>query len=303
MDGILNINKVRGFTSHDVVAKLRGICKIKRIGHTGTLDPDAEGVLPVCLGRATKLCGRMTDKEKEYRAVMRLGVETDTQDMTGNVLERRPVEVSEDEVSDAILSFAGEYDQIPPMYSAIKMNGKHLYELARAGETVQREPRRVTLSSIRIEDISMPEVTMTVACSKGTYIRTLCHDIGQRLGCGAAMKQLIRTRSGQFRLEDSVRLEQVEQYVREGRLQELLISPDRLFLSAPRLTAMPEGEKLLYNGNPMPASLLFSADAGEAQSDGEEVRIYDRSDRFIGLYQYEAGRRQYRPEILLLGRE
>ena len=151
MDGILNIYKEKGFTSHDVVAKLRGICKMRRIGHTGTLDPDAEGVLPVCLGRATKLCELLTDKQKEYRAVMRLGVATDTQDMSGTVLEEHQVNVTGEDVVKVINSFVGEYDQIPPMYSALKVNGKKLYELARAGETVEREPRRISILSIKIE--------------------------------------------------------------------------------------------------------------------------------------------------------
>lgn len=192
MNGILNVYKEPGFTSHDVVAKLRGICKQKKIGHTGTLDPEASGVLPVCLGNATKLCDLLTDKDKEYRAVLLLGVETDTQDTTGQILAEKEVNADEEDVRSAILSFVGPYDQIPPMYSALKVNGQKLCDLARKGQVVERKSRRITIHSIEIEDISLPRVTMRVACSRGTYIRTLCHDIGQKLGCGGAMERLER---------------------------------------------------------------------------------------------------------------
>lgn len=299
MDGILNIYKEKGFTSHDVVAKLRGICRMKRIGHTGTLDPDAEGVLPVCLGKATKLCELLTDKEKAYQAVMRLGIVTDTQDMSGEVLEEHPVSVSEKEVIEAVNSFVGEYDQIPPMYSALKVNGKKLYELARAGQTVPREPRRIHILSITIDEIALPLVKMTVACSKGTYIRTLCHDIGQKLGCGAAMESLLRIKSGQFELENSMKLSEVRQRMEEGTLKEKLILPDELFKAYPAMTAKKEGEKLLYNGNPMPSDLLD----GETvlPENGSMVRIYDSQGEFIGLYTYQAERRWYKPKTLFLG--
>lgn len=173
MNGILNVYKEPGFTSHDVVAKLRGICKQKKIGHTGTLDPDASGVLPVCLGNATKVCDLLTDKDKEYEAVLLLGRTTDTQDASGKTLEEKPVLASEEQVRQAILSFVGDYDQIPPMYSALKVNGKKLCDLARAGREVERSSRRVKIHSIRIGEIELPRVRMTVSCSRGTYIRTL----------------------------------------------------------------------------------------------------------------------------------
>ena len=170
----MNIYKEAGYTSHDVVAKLRGIVKQKKIGHTGTLDPDAVGVLPVCFGSATKLCDLMTDKSKEYETLMRLGVTTDTQDMSGTILAQSPVSVKASDVEQAILGFVGGYDQVPPMYSALKVNGRKLYELAREGREVERQPRHVDISFIRILDISLPEVRFLVGCSKGTYIRTLC---------------------------------------------------------------------------------------------------------------------------------
>ena len=182
--GIIVIHKEKGFTSHDVVAKLRGICRQKKIGHTGTLDPQATGVLPVCLGSATRACEMLTDRTKEYVAELLLGQITDTQDTTGIVLEEREVAVDEAQVREVIGSFVGGYDQIPPMYSALKKTGKKLYELAREGIVVERETRRITIHKIEIEKVELPYVTMLVDCSKGTYIRTLCHDIGQKLGCG-----------------------------------------------------------------------------------------------------------------------
>ena len=178
MDGIINIYKEKGFTSHDVVAKLRGILRQKKIGHTGTLDPDAVGVLPVCLGKATKLCDMITDKSKTYEAVLLLGVTTDTQDITGTVLDSKAVDGTSGEIEQTVLSFVGEYKQIPPMYSALKVNGKKLYELARAGVEIERKARTVTIDSVEIQKIELPRVYIKVDCSKGTYIRTLCHDIG-----------------------------------------------------------------------------------------------------------------------------
>jgi len=299
MDGILNVYKEKGFTSLAVVAKLRGILKMRRIGHTGTLDPDAEGVLPVCLGKATKLCELLTDKEKAYRTVMKLGVVTDTQDMSGTVLEEKTVAVTEEDVLLAIRSFVGEYDQIPPMYSALKVNGKKLYELARAGQVIEREPRRIRIISIAVEEINLPFVTMTVACSKGTYIRTLCHDIGQKLGCGASMDQLLRVKSGQFYLEDSLTLSEISRRVEENTLDECLIHPDALFTHYPALTVKASGEKLLYNGNPMPKEMLDGIEG--APENGEMVRIYDLKGEFIGIYCFQAERQWYRPKTLFLG--
>ena len=188
INGILNIYKEKGYTSHDVVAKLRKIIGQKKIGHTGTLDPDAEGVLPVCLGRATKVCDMLTERDKTYETVLLLGKITDTQDISGTVLEERDAgSVTEEQVKECIRGFEGEYDQIPPMYSALKINGRKLYELAREGKTVERKSRRVTIHGIRILEIRLPRIRMEVSCSKGTYIRTLCQDIGERLGTGGCM--------------------------------------------------------------------------------------------------------------------
>ena len=209
MDGIINVYKEKGFTSHDVVAKLRGILRMKKIGHTGTLDPAAEGVLPVCLGKGTRLCDMLTDKTKTYRAVLLLGQETDTQDTTGVVQAEYPVHVTEEEVRKAIVSFLGDYMQIPPMYSALKVNGKKLYELARQGKEVERQARPVQILDIQIESIDLPRATFFVTCSKGTYIRTLCYDIGRKLGCGGCMESLLRTRVDRVELKDSLTLSQI----------------------------------------------------------------------------------------------
>ena len=208
INGIVNVYKEKGFTSFDVVAKMRGIFKQKKIGHTGTLDPDAEGVLPVCLGRATKVCDLLTDKDKEYETVLLLGVVTDTQDLTGEVLERKEVNASEKEVKSAILSFVGEYMQVPPMYSALKVNGQKLCDLARKGVTVERKARPVTIHGIEILSVDLPEVRMRVHCSKGTYIRALARDLGEALGSGAHLDGLRRTRTGGFRVEDALTVNQ-----------------------------------------------------------------------------------------------
>ena len=235
--GIINVYKEKGFTSHDVVAKLRGIVGQKKIGHTGTLDPDATGVLPVCLGKATKLCDLLTDKNKTYEAVLLLGKTTDTQDITGEVLEEKSTEaLTEEKVREAIEGFIGDYEQIPPMYSALKVNGKKLYELAREGKVIERKARPVKILDIQILEIDLPKVRMEVSCSKGTYIRTLCHDIGEKLGCGGCMESLIRTRVSTFRIEDAKMLDEIETLKQEGKLAELLVPIDAMFPSYPKIT-------------------------------------------------------------------
>lgn len=211
INGIINVYKEKGYTSHDVVARLRGILHQKKIGHTGTLDPDAEGVLPVCLGKGTKLCGLLTDKRKTYEAVLHLGLDTDTQDISGVVKRECEVRVSQEEVRACMESFVGEQMQIPPMYSALKVKGKKLYELAREGIEVERQPRPVTFYEIRILSMELPFVRFSVTCSKGTYIRTLCHDIGEKLGCMGCMESLLRTRVDRFDIQDSLKLSAIEE--------------------------------------------------------------------------------------------
>lgn len=305
MNGILNIYKEAGFTSHDVVAKLRGICKQKKIGHTGTLDPDASGVLPVCLGNATKVCDLLTDKDKEYRAVLLLGRTTDTQDVSGKTLEERPVLAAEEAVREAILSFVGDYDQIPPMYSALKVNGKKLCDLARAGKEVERSSRRVKIYSIQIEEMDLPRVKLRVNCSRGTYIRTLCHDIGQRLGCGGTMESLIRIRSGQFVLEEAQTLSEFQKMADAGELEEALIPVDSLFGDLPKAAVRPEWIRLADNGNPLQEDALETdAPFGEGtRPDGERIRIYGQGGRFYGIYAWKEESGHFKPVKLFLGKD
>ena len=289
--GVINVYKEQGYTSHDVVAKLRGIVGQKKIGHTGTLDPDAVGVLPVCLGRATKLCDMLTDKDKIYEAVMLLGVETDTQDTTGQTVEERDISgLTEEAVKDAVAFFEGDYDQIPPMYSALKVNGKKLYELAREGKTVERKARKVHIYKIEIQSIDLPRVTMTVHCSKGTYIRTLCHDIGQRLGCGACMEKLTRTKVSQFAISDSLTLKQIEICKEEGRLSEIVVPIDEMFAAYDSIVVSGEAARLAYNGN-----LIKECDAQKEKNilDEAYVRVYDDTGKFIGVYQYHEREHAY----------
>ena len=274
INGIINVYKEKGYTSHDVVAKLRGILKQKKIGHTGTLDPDAEGVLPVCLGNATKLCDILTDRSKTYQAVLLLGTTTDTQDITGTVLSQRPVTAEEEEIRKAILSFQGSYNQIPPMYSALKIGGKRLYELAREGIEVPREARKVEIHSIEIEelDILTGQVTITVGCSKGTYIRTLCHDIGEQLGCGGCMKSLLRTRAGEFHISKSLKINEIADKINEGNLDEYIKKADEMFAGYPGINVKQEFDKQLYNGNFLSADQIIQEDIDIS---AERIRVYD----------------------------
>lgn len=292
MNGIINVYKESGYTSFDVVARMRGILGQKKIGHTGTLDPQATGVLPVCLGKATKVCGLLTDKDKVYEAVLLLGVSTDTEDLTGQVLAHREVTRTKDEVEAAVVSFVGEYDQIPPMYSALKVNGQKLCDLARKGVTVQRKPRRVTIYDIRIIDIRLPEVQMQIHCSKGTYIRTLCKDIGDKLGCGGCMKSLVRTRVAAFDIADAHTLKELE----ENWQEDWLVPVDKIFLHLPGAKIKSEADRLAENGNTIPAELVSSAGGKEAlPTDGQEIRLYKEDGRFIGLYIYREDLKDYKP--------
>lgn len=289
MDGILIIRKEKGFTSHDVVAKLRGILHMKRIGHTGTLDPDAEGVLPVAIGKATRLCEMLTEKEKTYETVMRLGIETDTQDMTGAVLETREISVTGENVRLVMQSFLGDQMQVPPMYSALKVGGKKLYELAREGRVIEREARPVHFAAIDMLEMNLPLVRFSVTCSKGTYIRTLCHDIGTALGCGGCMESLVRTRSGRFAIEDAVTLTQVQEAADQGRVSELVLGIEEILSEYPRILCASQGDRLLMNGNPLPEEMI------QRSCTEENVRMCTSEGRFIGIYQWNAGRKKYVP--------
>ncbi len=290
MDGVIVIRKEKGFTSHDVVAKLRGILHMKKIGHTGTLDPDAEGVLPVALGKATRLVDMITDKEKTYEAVMRLGVVTDTQDMSGTVLSQtEDISVTEEELRTVIGSFVGDYMQVPPMYSALKVNGKKLYELAREGKTVERKARPVHFYEIEILDIDFPLVRFCVTCSKGTYIRTLCHDIGEKLGCGAAMETLLRTKVGRFTLDDAITLAQAEEAVQAGEIESKVAGIEQILAEYPRVCCTEAGDRLLANGNPLVQALV------SAEEKGGWIRMCSSQGNFAGVYQWDEKRDRYFP--------
>ena len=298
IDGIINVYKEKGFTSHDVVAKLRGILHQKKIGHTGTLDPDAEGVLPVCLGSGTKVCDLLTEKSKTYEAVLLLGKTTDTQDISGQILSEAEVFCTEEEVREAVFSFLGDYDQIPPMYSALKVNGKKLYELARAGVEVERKSRRVEILSIEILSISLPRVSFQVHCSKGTYVRTLCQDIGEKLGCGGCMESLVRTRAAQFSIEESLKLSEIEQLAAENQLKDKVLPVDGCFSEYPAYQARPEADKFLYNGNSVyTCQAAPMEDSGESKpGEGEFIRMYDSKGTFIGVFAYDGANQCWKPK-------
>ncbi len=293
--GIINVYKEEGFTSFDVIAKLRGILHFKKLGHTGTLDPMATGVLPVCIGKATKVCDLLTNKDKTYRATMLLGVTTDTLDVTGTELSRCPINVTPADVEKTLNSFLGESMQIPPMYSALKVDGKRLYELARAGVEVERKPRPITVYELVIEEINLPEVTFTITCSKGTYIRSIIADAGQMLGCGATMKALERTKVSVFDVNDSLTLSQIENLMAEGQIDLAILPIDEVFDDYISLTATAEVTKRLENGGDIFLSELAQPHSAEGNKDielncGKTVRLYTADGRFVGLYSLEADR-------------
>lgn len=301
MDGILNVYKEAGFTSFDVVAKLRGILKQKKIGHTGTLDPDAEGVLPVCIGTATKVCEYLTGKEKIYQAKLHLGITTDTQDISGNCLKKEDCHISEESLREIISGFVGRIRQIPPMYSALKVNGKKLCDLARKGIEVERKAREVEIYSIDVLSVDLPFATMRVHCSKGTYIRTLCQDIGEAAGCGGCMEELLRIRTAGFSIEDAYRLKEIEQIAkgadeRGRKLSDIVVPTDAVLTEYPGVRAKPGTEKLLRNGGRLSSSLTFY----EGAFAPGRYRIYDASGVFIGLYCYDAARKELKPEKMFL---
>lgn len=291
IDGFINIYKEQGYTSFDVVAKLRGILKQKKIGHTGTLDPMAEGVLLVCLGSATKMCDLLTEKNKTYTCTMLLGKTSDTEDVTGELTDVTDIYPDEQTVIETVMSFVGDYMQIPPMYSAIKVNGKKLYELARAGQVIERQPRPVTIHSIQILSTDLPRVTFDVSCSKGTYIRSLCRDIGEKLGCGAVMERLIRTEVKGFTIEESLTLDAVEKARDDGTLMQHVLTTDKLMPDIPELHISAKGEKLLANGNKLSADSFVE---NQIYRD-TYVKVYDENGRFASLYEYSDEKRQYVP--------
>lgn len=244
-NGILIVDKPAGWTSQDVAAKLRGVFHEKRVGHSGTLDPMATGVLVVFVGRATRAVEFAEHDSKEYLAGLRLGLVTNTQDTTGETLETHPASVTREQLDAALEGFRGEISQLPPMYSAIKIGGKKLYELARKGQEVERKPRNITIYDLQVEEGSGTDWLLRVECSKGTYVRTLCHDLGQALGCGGCMSALRRTRAGQFTLAQAVTMEQILEFAKEHDPAALLLPVDALFAQHPPLiVTLPQTQKL-----------------------------------------------------------
>jgi len=300
MDGILLVIKPPGMTSFDVVAYLRSVLKVRKIGHAGTLDPAAGGLLPVCLGKATKAIDWFASFDKSYRAEMVLGIVTDTQDAEGRILEKNDVLVDEEAIIDAINSFTGKYEQVPPMYSAIKVNGRKLYDLARQGIEVQREPRTVEISKVKVAEIKQESgntiVRFDVDCSKGTYIRTLCHDIGQKLGCGGHMSFLIRTRVGPFSLTEGVTLEEINRHCEEGTIHSVIGSVDKLF----------QGYKTVNIDGKVLNGFLNGAFVRVKDEDmfdiNDTVRVYSSSGCFLGLGRilYKAGKKALRAEKIFV---
>lgn len=289
MNGIINVLKPAGMTSFDVVAFLRRVSGQKKIGHTGTLDPMAVGVLPVCLGSATKAIEFMMEKDKVYRAEMSLGISTDTEDSTGQVLKYSPCSATNEEINKAISTFVGDIAQIPPMYSALKVNGKKLYELARQGQVIEREARNITVYSIdvikiwkdrieascdgKLKEYEVVKVLMDVHCSKGTYIRTLCNDIGHALNCGACMSFLIRKAAGEFDLSNAISIEEITDLSDKGHLNDALLPVERVFLKLPHINLSHQETFKYSNGTWIDVSvnkdLLY--------------RIYDNNSCFLGL--------------------
>ena len=279
MNGIILIDKLQDWTSHDVVAKLRGILHDRRIGHSGTLDPLATGLLVVFVGRATRAVEFAEADSKEYIAGLRLGLSTDTQDISGNVIAECSDLPDEGAVRRAVNSFIGDIEQIPPMYSAIKIGGKKLYELARKGQSVERAPRKITVSSIEIIGREGGDYLLKIACSKGTYIRTLCNDIGASLGCGACMSSLRRVRAGAFSIEDAHSIDEVENAVNDGRVVDIMLPVDTLFSALPELKVSESAAKRLKTGN------IIKISAHDC-----DYRVYSESGEFLLAGKAENGK-------------
>jgi tRNA pseudouridine55 synthase len=280
-DGILNVNKPAGWTSHDVVAKVRGLLKGPKVGHAGTLDPAATGVLPVLVGRGTRIAEYLLDWDKEYRAVLRLGQTTDTQDATGAVLATRSLDgLTEDRIRAAVAPFRGRIAQTPPMYSAVKVDGTPLYKSARAGKTVEREPRTIEVHEIDVLGIAGPDVTLRVRCSKGTYVRTLCADIGAALGVGGHLLSLERTRVGPLAVGQALTLEEIGARAAAGRLAEDLLPLDDALTAVPAITVDERTAEHVRHGTAVPAGAgRWAAKPGQ----GSVVRIKDEAGRLLAI--------------------
>lgn len=285
LNGVINVYKEKGYTSHDVVAIVRKTLNIKKVGHTGTLDPDAEGVLPVCIGQATKLADYIMAERKSYTAEITFGAETTTQDASGDIIKEYEYTFDENRLREVIDTFKGEQTQVPPMYSAIKINGKKLYEIAREGKEIERKARKITVYDIRIAEINPPnKAIIEIDCSKGTYIRSLCSDIGNKLGWGAFMSSLTRTASGKFKLNEAVKLDELKNAAERGEAEKFIIPPDYVLSGYKRVTVSEKADKYLYNGGKIYGGYLKY---DKKPSDNEIVLGYDATGRLVGIYLYK----------------
>ncbi len=292
IDGVLNINKPRGITSMEVVRRIKRASGQKRVGHGGTLDPIATGVVPICLGQATRFMEFMLDGTKEYRAVIELGAATDTYDAEGEVVTRGEYSnISRDDVERALVGFKGEIQQVPPMYSALKKDGKRLYELARAGIEVERKSRDVSVYEIALADWNPPDATVNVRCGRGFYMRSLAHDLGAILGCGGHLKELDRTRSGIFNIENAVSVEIAEQRFHEGSWHELVFAPDTVLRNLPVIIVGRNLETMIRHGRPLPASVVR-----QPATSGEKCRAYGVDGAFIAIVKFDKEKAHWKPD-------
>ena len=294
MDGILNINKPPGKTSFSIVATVKRLSGERRVGHAGTLDPTATGVLPVCLGQATRIVEFLIDATKTYQAQIELGITTDTYDASGKITQKRdPSEISQSQLESALTSFRGLIQQTPPMYSAVKYQGKRLYELARAGIKVKRESRPTKIYHLELIDWQPPLATIEVVCGKGTYIRSLAHDLGQTLGCGANLKNLVRSRCGLFNIGDAVSMPELENAFRHGYWQHLIYPVDTVLLHWTAMVVSDNTEQVIRNGGPL---VLDNYSSSVQSSLENHCRAYTPDGRFLGVLLFNPERGQWQPK-------
>lgn len=295
MDGILNINKPRGITSFDVVARVRRLTGEKRVGHAGTLDPEATGVLPVCLGKGTRIVEFLVDTTKAYRAQIELGVATDTGDASGQIIRREdPSKISRERLESELTSFCGTIEQIPPMYSAVKYQGRPLYQLARAGIEIERKSRPVIVYSLNLTGWQPPVATVEVVCGKGTYIRSLAQDLGKALGCGATLNNLSRLRCGIFDIKDAVSLDRLEAACRHGYWQNFFYPIDTVLIDWDAIIVDDEASQLIRNGRPV--ALSSDNNNKEDRSYRRYCRAYTLDGCFLGVLRFNLERREWQPE-------
>ena len=305
MDGIIALYKDRGMTSFACVNRLRHVLHEKRIGHAGTLDPNVDGVLPICIGKATKVVDFLHEQPKTYVGELLIGEATETEDLDGKVIAEKevPAPITGDVLQKIMGEMTGKLTQIPPMYSALKVNGKKLCDLARAGKTVERKARRVLIHEIVLESVELPRITMTVTCSKGTYIRTLCQDIGERLGCGGCMESLMRIRSGRFSIEESVRLSDVEKTMQEGCVEKLVLPVDQMFAAYPAVYVKEEFRRFIENGNAVILPMLTEQSEPVETLEGSRVRLYDEAGCFFAVYAWKESRERLEPVKMFYEKE